>query len=484
MKTSFLFIALLLAAPVLFILAQETAPLDSVAQEPEQRKFSFTADWNRFQAADTLIYLEYTAAIARTVLTYQKQENGSYAAEILVESHISSNDSVLYAKNWRARDIIDSMDSESMSLVIPIINYFMVPPGDYFLELKVTDQFGDNRAQSIKFQVTTTAFAGGLSISDTQLATSIQRDDAENAFNKNGYKVMPNPSSVFGIGLPILYTYNEIYNLVDGTSEEGQKYTVSYHILDNDGNEVKKFPDRVRNKPGRSSVAVNNLNVVTLVSGTYTLQVSVTDHENNQTATTARKFFVYRQDDFAEGGAAFQKVADDRSEGSGSPGLDASRYDSMTEEELDLEFDQAKYVAEREEVRTWGRLNLDGKREYIKEFWAKRDETSGTPENEFKTDYLNRVQLVNQMFRGTFTEGWKSDRGRVMLVYGKPDEIERFPSSSDTKEYHYWHYYAIQGGVQFIFVDKRGMNDLELVHSTARGELYDTDWQRWIDPNY
>ena len=156
----------------------------------------------------------------------------------------------------------------------------------------------------------------------------------------------------------------------------------------------------------------------------------------------------------------------------------------MTEEELDLEFDQAKYIAERDEVRTWNRLNLEGKREYIKEFWAKRDETPGTPANEFKEEYLGRVQLVNQMFRGTFREGWKSDRGRIMLIYGKPDEIERFPGSSDAKEYHFWNYYSIQGGVQFVFVDKRGMNDLELVHSTARGELYDPDWTRWIDPNY
>ncbi|MBN1559430.1 GWxTD domain-containing protein [candidate division KSB1 bacterium] len=482
MKTALYTFAMTVVMSVFSLWAQDAAPLVD-AEEPEQRRFTFTADWNRFRAADSLIYLEYTAAIARSVLTYQKQADGSFMAEILVESHISQGDSVLFAKNWRSRDMIEALDAQSMSLVIPIINYFMVPAGDYFLELKVTDQFGDSRAQSIKFQITATPFTDGLSISDTQLATTIQRDDAEGAFTKNGYKVMPNPSSVYGIGLPILYTYNEIYNLVDGTSEDGQKYTLSYQVLDNDGNEVKKFPDRVRNKPGQSSVAVNNLNVVTLVSGTYTLVVTVTDHENGRKAMTARKFFVYRQDDFAEGGAAFQKVAE-KSEGSGSPGLDASRYDAMTEEELDLEFDQAKYIAEREEVRTWGRLNLDGKREYIKEFWAKRDETPATPANEFKSDYLGRVQLVNQMFRGAFTEGWKSDRGRVMLVYGKPDEIERFPASSDAKEYHYWHYYAIQGGIQFIFVDKRGMSDLELVHSTARGELYDPDWQRWIDPNY
>lgn len=484
MKTSWIIFVLLSIIPVFSqnsdaVISDTTA----TATEPEQTKFTFTADWNRFRASDSLIYIEYTAAIGRSVLTYQKNDAGAFVAELLVESSIALGDSTIYAKNWRTRDTIENMDAQSMSMVIPIINYFVVPEGAYYLQIKITDQFGENRAQSIKFQIEATPFKKELAISDTQMATSIQRDESEGQFSKNGYKVMPNPSSVFGIGLPILYTYNEIYNFAQAASEEGGKYTVSYHVLDNDGNEVKKFADRVRAKPGSSAVAVNNLNVVTLVSGTYILEVKVTDHESEKTASTSRKFFVYRQEDFADGGAAFQKINEERS-GVGSPGLDAGRYDIMAEEELDLEFDQAKYIAEPEEARTWSKLNLEGKREYIKEYWAARDASPGTPANEFKDEYLGRVQLVNQLFRGAFREGWKTDRGRIMLVYGKPDEIERFPGSSDAKEYHYWHYYSIQGGVTFVFVDKRGMQDLELVHSTARGELYDPDWMRWIDPNY
>ncbi len=484
MKTSMIYLLLLFVTIAPLAWSQEAAPDTSVSDmpEPEQTKFVFTADWNRFRGSDSLVYIEYTAAIARSVLTYVKQEDSTFVAEILVETNISQGDSMINAKNWRTRDTIQNMDAESMTLIIPIINYFMVPSGEYFLNIKITDQFGENRAQSIKFKVEANPFDDGLQISDTQMATMIQRDDDKGQFNKNGYKVMPNPSALYGIGLPMLYTYNEIYHLAEATSEDGGKYTMSYRVLDTDGNEVKTFPDRERSKPGESAVAVNNLNVVTLVSGTYTLEVTVTDHETGKNATTMRKFFVYRQDDFAEGGAAFQKVQTEG--GSGSPGLDASRYDTMTEEELDLEFDQAQYVADREEIRTWKKLNLDGKREYIKEFWASKDQTPGTPANEFKQEYFGRLELVNNMFRGTFSEGWKSDRGRIMLLYGRPDEIERFPGSSDMKEYHYWHYYSIQGGVYFVFVDKRGMNDLELVHSTARGEIYDPDWMRWIDPNY
>jgi len=128
-------------------------------------------------------------------------------------------------------------------------------------------------------------------------------------------------------------------------------------------------------------------------------------------------------------------------------------------------------------------LNLEGKRKYIKDFWAERDPSPNTPANEFKQDYLNRVALSNSDYKGTFREGWRTDRGRVLLVYGRPDEVERFPFSNENKAYEIWHYFAIQGGVIFVFADRREMGDLELVHSTARGELYDTEWTRWISPN-
>ncbi len=479
MKSSFtiLIVFLFILAP---LLAQETAPADS--QNVEKPQFNFHADWTRYRASDSLVYLEYTASLGRSVLTY-KTEGDQTSAEFLVEAKVFDDDSVVQARNWRSRDVIPDQADATMNMIIPIINNFVLEPGTYTLEIKITDLFGnEDRIQRVRFPITLHSYAGGLILSDVQLASSIESDASENPFVKNGYKVMPNPSNLYGIGLPILYSYLEIYNLQPGTTDKGQHYTVEYRITDDSGNEIKSYPDQQRTKPGTSSVAVNNLNVVTLVSGTYNLRVTVTDHETGESASTDRKFFVYRQEDFAQGSASFQKV--NVEPGQGSPGLDASRYDAMTEDELDIEFDVANYIADRDESKTWKKLNMEGKREFIKEFWAKRDQTTGTPANEFKQEYLGRAQLANNMYRGTFTKGYKSDRGRVLLVYGKPDEIERYPGSSDAREYHIWHFYGIQGGIYFVFADKRNMSDLELVHSTARGELYDPDWPRWIRPDY
>jgi len=77
-------------------------------------------------------------------------------------------------------------------------------------------------------------------------------------------------------------------------------------------------------------------------------------------------------------------------------------------------------------------------------------------------------------------EGWEIDRGRVYILHGEPDEIERMPSSEDRKPYEIWHFYQIENGVQFIFVDRSGFGDYLLVHSTKRGELQDPTWERYL----
>jgi GWxTD domain-containing protein len=197
--------------------------------------------------------------------------------------------------------------------------------------------------------------------------------------------------------------------------------------------------------------------------------------DSHQRVSRLKKFFVYRAADFqpAEKTAA-EPTLEDRLR---SPEYQV--YDTMTEAELDAEFDGASYIATSEDKKVFQGLDLAGKRQFLKRFWLLRDQNPGTPENEFRQEYLRRLQYVNRHF-GTGKPGWKSDRGRIYLVYGKPDEVERFPSSGESRAYEVWHYYHIQGGVLFVFVDVRGFGDYILVHSTARNELHDENWERWI----
>jgi GWxTD domain-containing protein len=115
------------------------------------------------------------------------------------------------------------------------------------------------------------------------------------------------------------------------------------------------------------------------------------------------------------------------------------------------------------------RLSTNQERDqFVEAFWARRDPTPGTLENEFKEEHYRRIAFANMHFASA-VPGWKTDRGRIYIVYGPPDRIDRNPSpvargklqptsdgSSSGYPYEVWHYQHINGmnrDVTVKFVD-------------------------------
>lgn len=91
-------------------------------------------------------------------------------------------------------------------------------------------------------------------------------------------------------------------------------------------------------------------------------------------------------------------------------------------------------------------------------FWKKRDPTPGTTANEKMVEYYYRVASADKRFG---REGWRSDRGNILIRYGLPDDIARHPYTFNSKAYEVWRYERF--GRQFIFVDQTGLNDYRLL---------------------
>ena len=82
------------------------------------------------------------------------------------------------------------------------------------------------------------------------------------------------------------------------------------------------------------------------------------------------------------------------------------------------------YIITDEERKAFKRLSTDDEREqFIEQFWLRRDPTPDTEENEFKEEHYRRIAYANERFASGIP-GWKTDRGRLYIVYGPPDEIE------------------------------------------------------------
>ncbi|MEA3432283.1 MAG: GWxTD domain-containing protein [candidate division WOR-3 bacterium] len=90
-------------------------------------------------------------------------------------------------------------------------------------------------------------------------------------------------------------------------------------------------------------------------------------------------------------------------------------------------------------------------------FWKVRDPTPKTAKNELEDEYMARIEYADR-----YLGGWQMDMGRVWLVMGRPDEIERHPFELDSWAYEVWYYYATNE--KFVFYDMHGLGYYELTY--------------------
>jgi GWxTD domain-containing protein len=127
------------------------------------------------------------------------------------------------------------------------------------------------------------------------------------------------------------------------------------------------------------------------------------------------------------------------------------------------------YIITDEERTAFKRLQTDEEREqFIEQFWLRRDPTPDTVENEFKEEHYRRIAYTNENFASGIP-GWKTDRGRIYITYGPPDEKETHPSggtyerpidegggTTSTFPFEQWRYRFIEGvgtDINIEFVD-------------------------------
>ncbi|MGZ4733127.1 MAG: GWxTD domain-containing protein [Terriglobales bacterium] len=90
--------------------------------------------------------------------------------------------------------------------------------------------------------------------------------------------------------------------------------------------------------------------------------------------------------------------------------------------------EDVRWIITDEEQKAFKLLSNDEERDqFIEAFWQRRDPTPDTIENEFKEEHYRRMAYANEHFAAGIP-GWKSDRGRIYIMYGPADEIESHPS--------------------------------------------------------
>ena len=167
---------------------------------------------------------------------------------------------------------------------------------------------------------------------------------------------------------------------------------------------------------------------------------------------------------------------------------DEKRRQKAIQKEMDSAYgkwikEEVPYIITDEERATFKKFSTDDEREqFIEQFWERRNPNPNSPENEFKEEYYRRIAYANERYASGFP-GWKTDRGRIYIMYGPPDEIESHPSGgsynrtqeegggeTSTYPFETWRYRYIEGIYQNVI--------LEFVDPSMTGE-----YRLTMDPN-
>jgi len=361
--------------------------------------------------------------------------DGGFRADFQVVCVVYNNDGEQVTGDEVSGEQWAGSYDETNSRDIFVEGHFQFPlsPGQYRMRIWIE---GQHTGVMVRTESSTEIpdFKGSdLILSGLLLADEIQPaetagEESSDRYRRNDLLIAPSINHVYSDQQPLLWCYLEIYDL-KGSLPGPSSYQAVYEIINASGEAIQSDTADVP-REGMVSGAFRDFQVSALEEDQYLLRAAVRDRENGRVAV--------REIPFQVRWSTLGHVAKD--------------YEEAVE--------QLRYIATDDEYKKLKGAEGEDRRELWLEFWKERDPTPGTPANEMRTEYYRRIEYTNANFSVVST-GWRTDRGRIYIVYGPPDDIERHPMEIGNKPYQIWHYYNTNR--RFYFVDEDGYGDYKLV---------------------
>lgn len=342
-------------------------------------------------------------------------------------------------------------------------------PGTWNASLFVRDANDTARTLTTNFTSTVRSFGLQVELSDVMFTLPVSEDSVGKRFVRNSVDAVPNPRhEVIGRD-PSISVYAEAYN---AKANKLDSFVVEYQVLDNVRREMMTTYGRLIGVDD-GLVIREDVPAGALRSGVYSLRVALKSQDLATVyATNEERFYILNPELPPEGQILLTE----------EQRFMASEWAVKTGEQLALEMELANVIATPGEKITAEALDEDrSKQRFLYRFWLVRDPDPMTEQNERLDEYRKMVQRANTFYTSAMVrDGWRTDRGYVLMKYGMPTQVEQYIQTLDTKPYEIWFYQNVQNGSKFYFVDWQVMQNHKLVHSTVMGEIRDEKWyERW-----
>lgn len=339
-----------------------------------------------------------------------------YDADILY-SVVIKNFAGEIVENETVTDFVSTNKEEQKNLEGSskfLVREFYLNPGTYDLNVTLSDK-NTKKELTLKDKVQVPDFANEkISFSNLMLISNISSED--------GKKIITPLVNGNVDNLKEFYVFFEVYNSQDESTVE----SYSYAVVDNKENVVERGNLTYTLNPGINK-CFEKIKSTNLVYGDYVLDLK----SNASGKLIAEKKFSNKM--------------------SGFP---------TNAKDLQLMIDQLVYIATDDQLSKIdnARTTEDKQKKFI-EFWKSKDPSPNTSKNELMIEYYRRIQTANDRY-SHFIDGWKTDMGMVYVIFGEPDNIERYPFQENTKPFEVWYYY--NENKEFVFVDESGFGDYRL----------------------
>lgn len=381
-------------------------------------KPGFVAETHAFVERDTLKAFAYLEIPVRDLFFAARQE-GTFEAVVDINVLIFEEGFQVVGDSWRHRLRAESLLSARNSpRALRKTVRFAVPPGDYEVEIGISQPEAGTGG---KLRLPLKAVARpGKEIEASSILFGVCPEPLDGPARVRDDPVL---GRRFGNPLPSMCFYTQIFHT---TPAPGDSLEVTWRLMTMAQAEVRSGSRNLASSPTGVTDVIVELPLEDLWMGTYELEL----------VCRLGKWKTERR-------ASFE--------------MDETRVSMGADFQATV--DMVRIIADDEEVEKLEDVPAEDRQRAWDEFWKGRDPTPDTVKNEFKEEFFRRVRHANRTY-GVLEPGWRSDRGRIYIRYGQPDQIETFPQNIDSPPYEIWDYFRLRA--RFVFVDYEGFGRYEL----------------------
>lgn len=359
------------------------------------------------------------------------------------------------------------------------IQRFAVPSGLYDFEIQIKDLNDPvDEGKTTILEIDVPAVPEATFVSDLELISAFKKTTEPGTFSKSGYDILPmvNDDHLHSSMSEVIY-YAEIYKVDESVGEDDMFLAKSY-FEDAEGKEIAPTVKYMRKKTSPVVPIISRFNLDDVPTGAYKMVLEARDRENNLLAR--HSLDVYRTHPGKE--VNIEELSDDAVAGTWVEVYDqkAELWEHVKSLRPIAQSTEKFYIdevfAERE------KSELDYLQKFFYNFWDTRNPKDSKGE---WVKYLEQVKIAEEKFGTPNKKGYETDRGRVFLQYGPPDEIADRANEPSSYPYQIWHYYKAGNfnNVRFVFYDPMLMAiDYELLHCEyIPGERMQRNWRLLLE---